>query len=244
VNIAIFGATSGIAECVGREYAKRGDCLYIVARDTQRLDAIARDLRVRGAAAVHTSGFRAEDRKSHGQLVADIWQALGQVDVALVAHGILPNQEACESDPDVALTSLETNAISVASILGWIANRFQAQGSGTIAVISSVAGERGRSSNYVYGAAKALVDAYASGLRHRLYKSNVKVTLIKPGFVDTRMTAHLSKGPLWVSADRAGRLIVRAVDRGRSTAYVPAFWRYIMWVVRSLPERIFLRTNL
>lgn len=239
-----MGATSGMAEAVARRYAKRGDMLYLLARNLVRTGAMADDLRVRGAAAVHIAAFRAEDRASHGQLVAAAWRELGHVDVALVAHGVLPEQADCDSDPEVATASLETNVLGVASILGWLANRFEAQGFGTLGVVSSVAGDRGRKSNYVYGAAKAFANAYASGLRHRLYERNVHVTLIKPGFVDTPMTAHLSKGLLWISADEAGRLILRALDRGAGTVYVPGFWRWIMWIVRSLPEWVFVRTKL
>jgi short-subunit dehydrogenase len=243
-NILIVGATSAMAESAARRYAERGDTLYLVARDASRLAAIADDLRVRGAAAVYTAPFRAEEYAAHGPLVEDVWRELGKVDVALVAHGVLPDQAACDRDPQTAIASLEPNAISVASILGWLANRFEAQGHGTIGIVSSVAGDRGRKSNYVYGAAKALVSTYANGLRHRLHDRNVRVTLIKPGFVTSPMTAKFPKGPLWISADQAGRLIVRAMDRGVSTAYVPGFWRWIMVVVRALPERLFLRTNL
>lgn len=243
-NVVIVGATSAMAEAVARQYAKRGATLYLAARNVTRLSAIADDLRVRGAAAVHIAEFRAENREGHGPLVNDAWQRLGRVDIALIAHGVLPDQAACEASTETAIASLEVNAISAASLLGCLADRFQAQRSGTIGVISSVAGDRGRKSNYVYGAAKALVDAYASGLRHRLHAHNVQVTLIKPGFVDTPMTAHFSKGLLWASSETAGRLIVRALDRRASTVYVPWFWRWIMLVVKSLPEWVFVRTGL
>jgi short-subunit dehydrogenase len=244
MNVLIVGATSGIAEATARQYARRGDTLYLLARDTARVGAIASDLRVRGAAAVHTAQFQAEAHAQHEEQVAAVWHLLGHLDIALIAHGVLPDQAACDTDPALAIDSFETNAVSVASILGWLAVRFATQGSGTIAVISSVAGDRGRKSNYVYGAAKAFVTTYVSGLRHRLHGRNVRVTLIKPGFVDTRMTAHLPKGLLWTSAETAGRCIVRGVDRGATTVYVPGFWRYIMWIVRAMPEFVFVRTSL
>jgi short-subunit dehydrogenase len=233
-----------MAEAAARQYARRGDTLYLLARNLVRLDAIADDLRVRGAAAVHTAEFLAERREQHQEIVAAVWQELGRLDVAIVAYGVLPDQAACDSDPEIAIGSVETNAVSVASILGWLAKRFASQGSGTIAVISSVAGDRGRQSNYVYGAAKAFVSTYASGLRHRLHQHKVGVTLVKPGLVDTPMTAHLRKGLLWTSADAAGRRIVRAIDRGSRTVYVPGFWRYIMWIIRAVPEFVFVRTKL
>jgi decaprenylphospho-beta-D-erythro-pentofuranosid-2-ulose 2-reductase len=115
---------------------------------------------------------------------------------------------------------------------------------GTIAVISSVAGDRGRGSNYVYGSAKALVTAFLSGLRQRLVKCGVTVVTIKPGFVDSPMTAAFAKGPLWARPERIAAGIVRAIDRHSGTVYLPGFWRPIMWVIRTIPERVFLRLSL
>lgn len=243
-NVLIVGATSAIAEAAARLYAARGDRLYLVARDPRRLEALASDLRIRGAKAIHTALFAAEDWHEHEALVDAVWERLGHLDVALIAHGVLSDQEACDADPCAAAASVDVNASSIASIAGWIARRLEAQGSGQLGIISSVAGDRGRRSNYTYGAAKAFVSAYASGLRHRLHSKNVGVTLIKPGFVDTPMTASFEKGPLWTSAGEAGARIVKALDGRAYTVYVPAFWRWIMLVVRLLPERIFLRTRL
>jgi short-subunit dehydrogenase len=139
---------------------------------------------------------------------------------------------------------LTTNAVSVAAILTRVANRFEQRRAGTIVVISSVAGDRGRQSNYVYGSAKAMVTAFTSGLRQRLYGSGVAVVTIKPGFVDTPMTAAFPKGPLWAKPHKIAAGIVRAVDRSATVLYLPAFWRLIMLIIRLIPESIFRRLKL
>jgi len=142
------------------------------------------------------------------------------------------------------LRELGTNGISVVALMTRIAQRFGARRSGVIAVVSSVAGDRGRSSNYVYGSAKALVTAFASGLRQRLYGSGVSVVTIKPGFVDTPMTAAFPKGALWVKPGQVAADIVRAIDRAIPVSYLPWFWRPIMVIVRAIPERIFQRLKM
>jgi decaprenylphospho-beta-D-erythro-pentofuranosid-2-ulose 2-reductase len=156
----------------------------------------------------------------------------------------LSDQKACEGSATLTVQELGNNAISIAALLTHIATRFEERRAGTIAVISSVAGDRGRQSNYVYGSAKALVTAFLSGLRQRLYKSGVAVITIKPGFVDTPMTAAFPKGPLWAKAGQIAHGIVRAIDRSTPVAYLPAFWRLIMFVIRVIPERLFLRLGL
>jgi short-subunit dehydrogenase len=177
-------------------------------------------------------------------MLEDAEQSLSGLDVVLIAYGTLSDQKACESSVELTLQELSTNAISVAAILTRVATRFEQRKSGTIAVISSVAGDRGRQSNYVYGSAKALVTAFTSGLRQRLYKSGVGVVTIKPGFVDTPMTAAFPKGPLWASPRKVAAGIVRAIDRSDSVRYLPGFWRLIMLIIRSIPETVFRRLKL
>jgi decaprenylphospho-beta-D-erythro-pentofuranosid-2-ulose 2-reductase len=162
----------------------------------------------------------------------------------LIAHGTLSDQKACEGSVELTLHELNTNALSVVALLTRIANLMAQRRAGTIAVISSVAGDRGRGSNYVYGSAKALVTAFLSGLRQRFGKCGVNVVTIKPGFVDTPMTAAFAKGPLWAHPERIAAGIVRAIDRNSSIVYLPGFWRPIMWVIRTIPERVFLRLSL
>jgi short-subunit dehydrogenase len=162
----------------------------------------------------------------------------------LIAHGTLGDQHACEASVPETIRELNTNAISVISLCTLLANRFAAAGRGTLAVIGSVAGDRGKQSNYVYGAAKATVDVFLQGLRNRLFKQGVSVVTIKPGFVDTPMTAAYKKGLLFAQPGAVADGIVKAMDRGTPVVYLPAYWRLIMFVIRSIPERIFRKLSL
>jgi short-subunit dehydrogenase len=243
-RILIIGATSAIAEAVAREYARRGDALMLMARDAQRLAAIADDLRVRGAGACDTLLFDACAPDTHRTLVEQATQRLGALDVALIAHGTLSDQRACEQSAELLCREFTVNALSAMSFCTALANQFEAQGHGVIAVISSVAGDRGRQSNYVYGAAKAALSTYSSGLRQRLYRQGVAVVTIKPGFVRTPMTATFAKNALWASPSRVARDIVHAIERATPVLYTPWFWRPIMLLVCAVPERLFRRLRL
>jgi decaprenylphospho-beta-D-erythro-pentofuranosid-2-ulose 2-reductase len=240
----IIGATSAIAEATARVLAERGDALYLVARNEPRLAAIAADLSVRGSPRVGCEVLDANDVAAHESMLARAESFLAGCDSVLIAHGTLSDQKACETSVELTLQELNTNALSVVALLTRIANRMAQRRAGTIAVISSVAGDRGRGSNYVYGSAKALVTAFLSGLRQRLGKCGVNVVTIKPGFVDTPMTAAFTKGALWARPERIAAGIVRAIDRNSSTVYLPGFWRPIMWIIRTIPERVFLRLSL
>lgn len=242
-RILIIGGTSAIALAVARRMAARGASIFLVARRADSLAANAGDLRVRGA-HVLSALLDANDTARHAAVLDTAFAAFGGFDYALIAHGTLPDQTACEASMEQALASFDTNARSVMALLTDLGNRFEVQGHGTLVVISSPAGERGRASNYIYGAAKAAVTATASGLRHRLSTKGVRVVTILPGFVDTPMTAAFRKGPLWASADRVASDIERAMRRGFGVVYTPWFWRWIMLVVRLLPERLFVRTKL
>jgi len=243
-KVLIVGATSAIAEALARRLAARGDAIVLAGRDSARLTAIADDLRVRGAPVAQIATLDVDRLDDHPRFVDAAWQTLGPFDVVVVAHGTLPDQKACEASVTQTIAEMSTNFLGTVSLLTLIASRMQAQGSGTIAVITSVAGDRGRQSNYVYGAAKGGVTRFLQGLRHRLHAVGVKVVDIKPGFVNTPMTADLPKGPLWVTPARVARDIERALDRGVAEIYTPWFWRWIMLVVRTLPMAIFHRTKL
>jgi short-subunit dehydrogenase len=238
-KILVIGANSGMAEAACRIWAERKASLYLLGRNAEKLAALAADLKVRGAAAADFAVFDANDYAHHASALDDAVRKLGGLDIALIAHGSLPDQRVAELDPALALREISTNGVSVVSLCTILANALEAQGHGTLAVISSVAGDRGRQSNYVYGSAKALVSTFTAGLRNRLAKRGVHVCTLKPGFVSTAMTAHLKQGPLFASAEKAGRCIVRAIDRKKDIAYVPGFWRLIMAVVRAIPERVF-----
>ena len=242
---ALFGATSGIAVAVARRFAAGGASLVLVGRDAAALAATAQDLRVRGApSVVEIAGdFAAIDRL--GDLAEQAWQAFGGVDAALIAYGSLPDQAALEADPAAVAPMMALNLASPAVLALHLARRFEAQGSGVLAVITSVAGDRGRKSNFLYGAAKGGLQRFLEGLRHRLFAAGVQVLDIRPGFVSTRMTAHLPQGgPLWATPDRVAADIVRAIERRRPVLYTPWFWRAILTIVRALPRPLFHRSPL
>jgi decaprenylphospho-beta-D-erythro-pentofuranosid-2-ulose 2-reductase len=213
--------------------------MHLVARNEQHVQAIASDLTVRGASEVTKYCLDLNNVDRHEELLSAAADALGSVDIVLIAHGTLSNQKACELSVEETLQEIQTNALSTISLLTLIANKFEAQKSGTICVISSVAGDRGRASNYVYGSAKAMLTAFTSGLRQRLYKSNVSVVTIKPGFVDTPMTSAFKKGFLWAKPNVVAALIVNAIDKKKAEVYVPAFWRAIVLLVKTIPMQIF-----
>jgi hypothetical protein len=243
-KILIIGATSAIAEATARLWAARGAALFLVGRRTERLEVIAADLRVRGAAAVACLTMDACATSAYASMLDAVEAALGSLDIALIAHGTLPDQRACAASVEKTLAEIDSNGLSVIALATLLANRFEQQGSGSLAVISSVAGDRGRQSNYVYGAAKGMVSLFLQGLCNRLAKQGIQVLTIKPGFVDTPMTAAFSKGALWVKPDSIALGIVRAIDRKRDEVYLPRFWWLIMVIIRHLPERVFKRLSL
>ncbi len=243
-KILIIGATSAIAEATARIWASRGDRLCLMARDERKLEVISADLQVRGASEAFCANLDVRSFAQHDKVLSHAIEQLDGLDVVLIAHGTLPDQTECETDADKLVEEFETNALSTLAMLVPLSNYLQARGEGTIAVITSVAGDRGRQSNYVYGAAKGCVSIYLQGLRNRLYKHGVKVVDIKPGFVDTPMTKQFSKGLLWAQPETIARGIVRAVDRGRDVVYLPWFWRIIMTIIVFLPEVVFKRMKL
>jgi short-subunit dehydrogenase len=241
-RIFIFGATSALAEATARRFAFSGTSFFLTARDRNKLEALADDLRVRGAAKVAAADALDFDR--HQALVNTAFEALGGLDTVLIAHGTLPDQESCEQSFEATRRAFEINALGVISLLTHVANRFEAQGFGTIAVLSSVAGDRGRQSNYVYGAAKGAVSVFMQGLRNRLHRRGVHVLTIKPGWVDTPMTAAFPKGILWASPQQIASGIYTAIENKKDVVYLPWFWSPIMRVIRTLPESIFKRLRL
>jgi decaprenylphospho-beta-D-erythro-pentofuranosid-2-ulose 2-reductase len=243
-KVLIVGATSAIAQAVARMFAERKSSLFLVGRNEMALASIAADLKVRGAQTVGTLTFDTNDFAEHGAMLDRAEQLLGALDVVLIAHGTLSDQQVCEHSVECTLHELNTNGVSVVALLTLVAGRLEPRRKGSIVVISSVAGDRGRQSNYVYGSAKALVTAFMSGLRQRLYKSGVAVITIKPGFVDTPMTAKFRKGLLWAKPQRIAKGIVRAIERSTPVSYLPGFWRPIMFIIRAVPESIFRRLKL
>ena len=244
-RVLVFGATSAIAAECARAYAARHAARFcLVARHAQRLGELAADLEVRGA-QVHPITADLCDAGRHAALVEEALAALGGIDVALFMQGVLPDERACEAgDGDELRRCIEVNVTSVGSLALLVAARMEAARHGTLVLMGSAAGDRGRRSNYVYGATKAAVAALASGLRARLAPAGVHVLLVKPGLVDTPMTAGFPKGPLWSMPERVGRAIVHAAEARRGVVYVPWFWRPVMWVIRALPWFVFRRLSI
>jgi len=238
-KILIIGATSAIAKQCARIWAARGDELYLVARNVEQVQIIASDLKVRGATNVFEYCADLNDKDRYVELLDAAESTMNGIDTVLVAHGTLSNQKKCEQSVEETLSEIQTNALSTIGLLTLIANRFEAKKSGTIAVISSVAGERGRASNYVYGSAKSMITTFTSGLRQRLHKSNITVVTIKPGFVDTPMTASFKKGLLWTKPAAVATKIIKAIDLKKDEVYVPTFWFWILLLIKVIPTWLF-----
>jgi len=243
-KVLILGATSAIAQHVARLLAAKGAALYLVGRNAVQLEAVRQDVAARGASKAESFAVDLNDYAQHEALVDRAEAALGGLDGVLVAHGILGDQAESEKRFEAAQQVIVTNFNSAVSLLTVVANRFEAKKAGTLVAISSVAGDRGRQSNYVYGAAKAGLSAFMQGLRNRLYRSGVKVVTVKPGFVDTPMVAHLKKNALFTSPEKVARGIVRAAEKGKDVVYLPGFWALIMLIIRMVPEFIFKRLKL
>ncbi len=238
-RVLVFGATSAIATEIARRYALRGAQLYLVGRDPAKLHALCDRL---GPAVVGHAQADLDDTAGNGARVAAALAALGEVDVAVVAHGLLGDQATTEQTWEAAEQVLRTNLLSAVSLLVPLANAMLAQRRGHIVVLSSVAGERGRPRNYTYGAAKGALTLYLQGLRSRLWPHRIAISTIKLGPVDTPMTADHPKNALFATPSAVARDIVAHVDRGRGgETYVPWVWRPIMGAVRHLPEPWFQR---
>ncbi|RMG41895.1 MAG: SDR family oxidoreductase [Candidatus Dadabacteria bacterium] len=244
MKVAVFGACSAIAIEVARLYAADGHELYLVARNEERLETVAADLRARGASKVEIFSIDFLNTDAHHGLVEDIISKAESLDLALVAYGLLGDQLQAQRSFKKARKIIDTNFTSVVSLLTLLSNLMEKNASGTIAVISSVAGDRGRKSNYIYGSAKGGLNIFLQGLRNRLSTSGVHVLTVKPGFVDTPMTADFKKGLLWSKPEVVAAGIVKAVRKKKDIVYLPWFWRYIMLIIRHIPEKLFKRMSI
>ena len=242
-KIIIIGATSAIAEHCARLWAQQPSDFVLVGRDQDRLDSVAADLQVRSPQSSAQSVVLDFSDPAAIAALAKQTAAEGRVDIVLIAHGNLPVQSDCQQDLTLTRQALEINGLSPVLFAEAFAAQFEKAGSGTLAIMGSVAGDRGRKTNYVYGAAKGLIDRYAQGLQHRFAGTQVKIVLIKPGPTATPMTAHLPPRGL-ARAEDVARRIVAAVAAGQPIVYAPARWWLIMMIIRHLPRVVFNRLNI
>ena len=239
-NVVVVGATSAVAQAAIRLWAQRGVELTLIARNAPELERIAADARVRGAAVVAAVTGDLTD----AAFITETVRAMNVPRVALVAYGSLTDSTRADSDAVYLSKELHANFTSAALWAQSLAERMAADSAagGTIAVISSVAGDRGRGSNHAYGAAKAGLTAFCSGLRARMAARRVHVVTVKPGFIDSPMTAHVAKkGALWATPEAIAKGIISAIDKKRNVVYLPGFWRFIMLIIAHVPEGIFKR---
>lgn len=245
-RIVIVGATSAIAEHCARLWVQNQPVdLTLVGRDTQRIERVATDLKVRSPQSqIRVVQAEFLDPEAIDATVENIVQS-GNVDIVLIAHGSLPDQVDCQDDLQACREALDVNGVSPVLYAEAFAKQMAKADHGTIALIGSVAGDRGRKSNYVYGAAKGLVKRYAQGLQHRFAGTGVKVVLIKPGPTDTPMTAHLKgKGAKLAPVEGVAKQIVEGVEAGKPVIYAPGKWWLIMMIIRHLPSLIFNKMNI
>lgn len=245
-RVVILGALSAIAIATARIYAAEGAALMLVARNSDRLRALADDLRARGATQVETETMDLEAAAAGAPKHMAIWKAkLGGLDHTHVIYGYLGTQHKASSDP-IELARITSSNYSTAVM--WCeaaANILRSQKHGSIVAVSSVAGDRGRQSNYAYGAAKGGIALYVQGLAHSLAPTGARAVVVKPGLVDTPMTDGMKKGgALWANPEKIGKIVRRAADKGGPIQYAPGLWRMIMLVIRTLPTFVFHKTKL
>jgi short-subunit dehydrogenase len=241
-RILVLGATSGIAQACIRLWAARGDSLFLVARNADRLTAVAADASVRGAAHVDTAAADLDDTAAHPALLAHAVNSLAGMDIAFIAFGVLGDSG--DHSFSSAEAVLHTNLVAPVSAITWLGDYFAQRHVGTLAVMSSVAGDRGRKSNYIYGASKAGLSAFVDGLRNRIDREGVRVMTIKPGPVRTAMTESMKGSEKFADVEKVAATLVAEIDKGTDVVYVPGIWRLIMTVVRAIPESIFKKLNL
>lgn len=236
----ILGASSSIARAFAREVAKSGAVLTLAGRDLEDLEASAKDAELRGASPARVLLCDAADPASRGACIADA-AIPGTVLNVLVAIGYMPEQEAMDADPALTHLMMEATYSGPVALLQGLAPEFERQRGGRVVVVGSVAGDRGRRKNYLYGSAKAGLATYSEGLRARLFPAGATVTLVKPGFVDTSMTWGLPGLFLVSSPEECATAMMHAAERGRAEIYHPFFWRFIMLAIQHIPAILMKR---
>lgn len=244
-SVLVLGGTSEIAGATVRALAeRRARCVVLAVRDPERAGGVERDARAAGATTVEAVRFDADEVESHERVVDEVFDRHGDIDLVLLAFGVLGDAERVAADGPAAAALARTNFVGAVSVAVPVARRLRRQGHGTLVVLSSVAGERVRRSNFVYGATKAGLDGFAQGLGDWLRGSGVEVMVVRPGFVRTKMTAGLDPAPLATTPEAVAQAIVRGLARRSHTVWVPAALRPVMAVLRHLPRAIFRRLPL
>jgi len=243
-TILILGATSAIARGVAEAFAEQGYALYLASRDEEENQRIAADLGIRYGVAVQYGLFDVQDLASHPEFIRQVEQSCGPLAGVVLAVGYLGEQQRAIRECKETQAIIERNYMGPCSILNECANRLESQKEGFIIALSSVAGDRGRQSNYIYGSAKSGLSTYLQGLRNRLHSVGVRVITVKPGFVDSAMTFGKKGLFLVASPQEVGKKIVQSLDKSTDVVYLPWFWRYIMWIICAIPERFFKRLKL
>ncbi len=243
-NIVILGANSSLAQQVARLWATQNHNMLLFAREKNLLETVARDLKVRGTGNIFTHDFEATGFELHPEILKISQEKMGKIDLVFFCYGSLTDQVRAQIDFRYSADEFNINFLSVASILEIFASYFEKEKSGHLAVVTSVTGDRGRKKMYHYASAKAALDVFLQGLRNRLFSSNVNVTTLRPGMMDTPMTAHLKKGLLFSSPQTVAKGIVKAIDSKAESVNLPRFWYLIMFIIRIIPEKIFKRLSI
>jgi short-subunit dehydrogenase len=244
-SIFISGATSAMAQAFARRYAVKGAAFYLLGRNDEKLQIVKQDLLARGAKSVLTCAADMSKQQDYAAIVQKAIGELGAVDIALIAQGVMYKQDELQQNVNLIRDMYQVNVSSAIELSTVLASYFEQKKQGSLLVISSVAGDRGRQSNYVYGATKAALSVFTDGLRNRLFRHGVTVVTVKPGFVDTPMTRDLEKGgPLWAMPEKIAEDMDKTIGKGGTVLYTPWFWRYIMLVIKHVPDFIFKKMSL
>ncbi len=241
-KVLILGATSDMAQAIAHIFAEKGYSLVLSGRNTAPLDIAAKDLTIRYDVPVEVRKFNATDFSSHEEFYNQMNE---KPDITICVFGYLGEQLTAQTNWEECRRIIDTNYTGAVSILNIIANDYEAKRQGCIVGISSVAGERGRQSNYVYGSAKAGFTAYLSGLRNRLFKKGVHVVTVKPGFVNTKMTENMKlPKPITAQPEQVAKAVYNAVVKKKNNVYTLPVWRFIMMGIKTVPETVFKKLNL
>lgn len=245
MSLLVLGGNSAIAKSIAEKFASDKTDIFFAGRNIAEQERIANDFRLRYAINTWSGSFDATDYGSHEQFLSDVLKVMPSIENVILAFGMLGDQQKAAADFDHALQIYQVNFMGSASILTHLSNYLKEKRKGGIIVISSIAGDRGRQSNYIYGSSKGGLSIYCQGLRNELSKYNVNLMTVKPGFVDTPMTYGLKMPKLLLSSpEKVGRIVYKSFRKKKDIVYAPSYWRYIMMIIRSIPEKFFKKLNL